>query len=184
MVRRVVRDRVAVFRKGRRTVCRSGVDQPVRLGRVEVEDRDAEAIRLHGSRYRVPRSTRVRRVVNLPLVGHEICAVRGERVHEDAEEGLALVELLPREAFIGRLPNGAVGEVEQDRLRLREVAVLHNHLREVVLLSGAACDTPDTLTTTDDALPFSGRASEHFFCTCSSFLTPLARSQVLPGMSR
>lgn len=59
-------------------------------------------------------------------------------MHRHAKESLVFVELFPREAFIGRLPDGTVRELYQDCLRLGKVGFLSDETFKLVLRSAAS----------------------------------------------
>ena len=67
------------------------------------------------------------------LVGNEVCSFARELVHYDSEEGFLGVELFPREALVGGLPNSAVGKLDKDGTGILEVVVRRNQRLEVML---------------------------------------------------
>lgn len=72
-------------------------------------------------------------MVDLVLVGNEVGSFARELVHDNPEEVLIWVKLLPREAFIRRLPDRTVCQLGENRFGILEVIVRGNQGLEFVL---------------------------------------------------
>jgi hypothetical protein len=100
---------------------------------VEVQHLRAKRIRRLWRAEVVPRAACVSRVVEFAGAGDEVSTVGGEGMVVERKEGFVGKQLIPRIAFVARLPDGRVVKQSKDGRRLLEIRVLCNQRWEFEL---------------------------------------------------